>query len=142
MGYWLDMEHPYVTYENSYIEALWGVVKKISDRKDQNGNELLFKDFKILPWCPRCGTALSSHELNQPGAYQDVKDVTAYVKFKVVNQENTYIMAWTTTPWTLPGNVALAVSNKNSYIKFKIANNDDIYITSVNFFEKEFLRWI
>jgi isoleucyl-tRNA synthetase len=138
MGYWLDMEHPYITYENSYIEALWGVVKKISDRKDQNGNELLFKDFKILPWCPRCGTALSSHELNQPGAYQDVKDVTAYVKFKVVNQENTYIMAWTTTPWTLPGNVALAVSNKNSYIKFKIANNDDIYITSVNFFEKEF----
>ena len=126
MGYWLDMKHPYVTYENSYIEALWGVVKKISDRKDQNGNELLFKDFKILPWCTRCGTALSSHELNQPGAYQDVKDVTAYVKFKVIGQENTYIMAWTTTPWTLPGNVALAVGAEIDYVEAKVG--DEIFV--------------
>lgn len=132
MGYWLDMEHPYVTYENSYIEALWGVVKKISERKDQNGNDLMYKDFKILPWCPRCGTALSSHELNQPGAYQDVKDVTAYVKFKVLpgqkigqfeTDDNTYILAWTTTPWTLPGNVALAVG---ADIKYKQWNYNGV----------------
>ncbi len=124
MGYWLDMQNPYVTYENSYIEALWGVAKKISERKDAAGNDLMYKDFKILPWCPRCGTALSSHELNQPGAYQDIKDVTAYVKFKVekdqkigdfVVDDNTYIMAWTTTPWTLPGNVALAVGADVKY---------------------------
>lgn len=125
MGYWLDMDHPYITYDNGYIESLWGVVKKISERKDKNGNDLMYKDFKILPWCPRCGTALSSHELNQPGAYQDVKDVTAYVKFKVeqgqrigdfIADEKTYIMAWTTTPWTLPGNVALAVGGEIDYV--------------------------
>lgn len=125
MGYWLDMQHPYITYDNGYVESLWGVVKKISERKDQGGNDLMYKDFKILPWCTRCGTALSSHELNQPGAYQDVKDVTAYVKFKVipgqkigdfVADENTYIMAWTTTPWTLPGNVALAVGGEIDYV--------------------------
>ena len=120
MGYWLDMEHPYITYDNGYIESVWGVVKKISDRTDKNGKELMYKDFKILPWCTRCGTALSSHELNQPGAYQDVKDVTAYVKFKVAGQENTYLMAWTTTPWTLPGNVALAVGEDIEYVKLEV----------------------
>ncbi len=126
MGYWLDMNHPYITYENGYIESLWGVVKKISERKDKNGNDLMYKDFKILPWCTRCGTALSSHELNQPGAYQDVKDVTAYVKFKVIGQKNTYIMAWTTTPWTLPGNIALAVGSDIDYVEAKVG--DEIYV--------------
>jgi isoleucyl-tRNA synthetase len=138
MGYWLDMQNPYVTYENSYIEALWGVVKKISERKDQNGNDLMYKDFKILPWCSRCGTALSSHELNQPGAYQDVKDVTAYVKFKLVDQENTYIIAWTTTPWTLPGNVALAVGNEIEYVKVKLNNSPETYIVAKESLVKNF----
>jgi isoleucyl-tRNA synthetase len=125
MGYWLDMDHPYITYKNDYIEGVWSVVKKISERKSGEDKDLLYKDFKILPWCTRCGTALSSHELGQPGAYQDVKDVTAYVKFKVTPgqkigdlkvEDNTYIMAWTTTPWTLPGNVALAVGSEIDYV--------------------------
>lgn len=119
MGYWLDMRHPYATYENSYIEALWATVK----RADERGH--LYKDFKVLPWCTRCGTALSSHELNQPGAYKDVKDLSVYVKFKLESGQkigdfevgdNTYIVAWTTTPWTLPGNVALAVGADINYV--------------------------
>jgi isoleucyl-tRNA synthetase len=120
MGYWVDMDNPYVTYQNSYIEGLWGVLKKV----DEKG--LLYKDFKVLPWCSRCGTALSTHELNQPGAYQDVKDLSVYAKFKVIENsekgigENTYIIAWTTTPWTLPGNVALAVGNDIDYVKVKV----------------------
>lgn len=128
MGYWLDMEHPYITYENGYIESLWGVVKKISERKDQNGNDLMYKDFKILPWCTRCGTALSSHELNQPGAYQDVKDVTAYVKFKVKAKDNLFVVAWTTTPWTLPGNIALAVGKDIKYVFMK--KDEEVLIVS------------
>src|SRR3989344_2329494 len=81
IGYWLDQEHPYVTYENNYIESVWNVVKKVNDQK------LLYKDYKVVPWCPRCGTALSSHELAQ--GYEDVKDLSVYVKFKVKGQENT-----------------------------------------------------
>jgi len=134
MGYWLDMDHPYITYTNDYIEGVWGVAKKISERKTAEGKDLMYKDFKILPWCSRCGTALSSHELNQPGAYEDVKDVTAYVKFKVepgqkigdfTVDENTYIMAWTTTPWTLPGNVALAVGADIDYVRVFIPKDFD-----------------
>ncbi len=113
MGYWVDQENPYVTYHNNYIEALWGVVAKANERGH------LYKDFKVLPWCTRCGTALSSHELSQPGAYKDVKDLSVYVKFKVVVEENTYILAWTTTPWTLPGNVALAVGEEIMYEKIE-----------------------
>ena len=163
MGYWLDMEHPYVTYENSYIEALWGIVKKISERKDTAGNDLMYKDFKILPWCPRCGTALSSHELNQPGAYQDVKDVTAYVKFKLsknqtlfsvgnkitnnnkaegasvfqisTNENEVYLVAWTTTPWTLPGNIALAIGENRDYVAFSYEDSNRIYISSLEFYK-------
>ncbi len=112
IGFWLDQDNPYVTYDNSYIESVWNVVKKINDRK------LLYKDYKVVPWCPRCGTALSSHELAQ--GYEDVKDLSVYVKFKVKGQENTYILAWTTTPWTLPGNVALAVGKNVDYVKIKI----------------------
>ncbi len=128
MGYWIDMEHPYVTYHNSYIEALWGTVKKIDERG------FLYKDFRVGPWCSRCGTGLSSHELNQPGAYKDVKDLTAYVKFKVKNQENTYILAWTTTPWTLPGNIALAIGSKIDYVYVK--TDGEILIIAKNFVEK------
>lgn len=112
IGYWVDQENPYVTYHNDYIESVWNVIKE-AKKKD-----LLFKDYKVVPWCPRCGTGLSSHELAQ--GYQDVKDLSVYAKFKVKGQENTYILAWTTTPWTLPGNVALAVGEKIEYVKVKI----------------------
>lgn len=118
IGYWVDQENPYVTYHNPYIESVWSVLKKVDDQK------LLYKDYKVVPWCPRCGTALSSHELAQ--GYQDVKDLSVYVKFKVVGQDNTYILAWTTTPWTLPGNVGLAVGEKVDYVKVKVG--DDLLI--------------
>ncbi len=112
IGYWVDQENPYVTYQNNYIESVWNVIKEADKQK------LLFKDYKVVPWCPRCGTGLSSHELAQ--GYQDVKDLSVYVKFKVIGQDNTYILAWTTTPWTLPGNVALAVGEKIDYVKIKM----------------------
>jgi isoleucyl-tRNA synthetase len=116
------MDHPYITYTNDYIEGVWGVAKKISERKTADGKDLMYKDFKILPWCSRCGTALSSHELNQPGAYEDVKDVTVFVKFPIVGFEKAYFLAWTTTPWTLPGNVALAVGNDIDYVEAKVGD--------------------
>lgn len=118
MGFWVDQEHPYVTYHNNYIESVWSVIKKINEQN------LLYKDYKVVPWCPRCGTALSSHELAQ--GYEDVKDLAVTVKFKVKGQENIFILAWTTTPWTLPGNVALAVGKNVDYVKIKIGN--EIYI--------------
>jgi isoleucyl-tRNA synthetase len=120
IGYWVDQKNPYVTYHNSYIESLWNVVGKVNERG------LLYKDYKVVPWCPRCGTALSSHELAQ--GYMDVKDLSVYAKFKVTPgqkigdtaiDENTYILAWTTTPWTLPGNVALAVGEDIEYVEIK-----------------------
>ncbi|HPS21397.1 MAG TPA: class I tRNA ligase family protein [Candidatus Paceibacterota bacterium] len=111
IGFWVDQENPYVTYHNNYIESVWNVIKETSNQN------LLFKDYKVVPWCPRCGTALSSHELAQ--GYEDVKDLSVYVKFKVKDQENTFILAWTTTPWTLPGNVALAVGENIDYVKIK-----------------------
>lgn len=112
MGYWVDLKDPYVTYTSSYIESLWNIVQTV-DRKD-----LLYKDYKVVPWCPRCGTGLSSHELAQ--GYQDVKDLAVTAKFKVVGQENTFLLAWTTTPWTLPGNVGLAVGKKIEYVKVEL----------------------
>jgi isoleucyl-tRNA synthetase len=116
IGYWVDQKNPYFTYHNSYIESVWNVVGNVHEKN------LLYKDYKVVPWCPRCGTALSSHELAQ--GYVDVKDLSVYAKFKVIGQENTYILAWTTTPWTLPGNVALAVGNDIEYQKYKIENGD------------------
>lgn len=117
IGYWVDFKNAYYTFYNSYIEALWGVLAHVEKR------ELLYKDYKVLPWCPRCGTALSSHELAQ--GYQDVKDLSLYVKFKVKNPEklgisgNVSLVAWTTTPWTLPGNIALAVNPNITYGIYK-----------------------
>ncbi len=108
MGYWVDLKDPYITYKPSYIESLWNIVKTVDHKK------LLYKDYKVVPWCPRCGTGLSSHELAQ--GYQDVKDLSVTVKFKVVGQDNTFLLAWTTTPWTLPGNVGLAVGKKIEYV--------------------------
>ncbi|MBY0328510.1 class I tRNA ligase family protein, partial [Patescibacteria group bacterium] len=109
IGYWVDKENAYYTFNNSYIESLWNIVGTV----EQKG--LLYKDYKIIPWCARCGTGLSSHELAQE--YHDVKDLSVYAKFKVRGEENTFIVAWTTTPWTLPGNVALAVGNDIEYVK-------------------------
>lgn len=114
IGFWVDQENPYVTYQNSYIESVWNVIKEV------NKQNLLFKDYKIVPWCPRCGTTLSSHELAQ--GYEDVKDLSVTTKFKIIGQKNTFILAWTTTPWTLPGNVALAVGEKIDYVKIKVGN--------------------
>jgi isoleucyl-tRNA synthetase len=114
IGFWVDRENAYVTYHNSYIESVWNIVKEVNKQK------LLYKDYKVVPWCPRCGTALSSHELAQ--GYQDDKDLSVYAKFKVKGQDNTYILAWTTTPWTLPGNLALAVGPKIEYVKVKVGN--------------------
>ena len=114
VGFWVDREHPYVTYHNEYIESVWNIVKKINKQK------LLYKDYKVVPWCPRCGTALSSHELAQ--GYEDIKDLSIYVKFKIKGESNTYILAWTTTPWTLPGNVALAVGQTIDYVKLEKKN--------------------
>jgi len=115
IGFWVDQENPYVTYHNDYIESVWNVIKE-ADKQD-----LLYKDYKVVPWCPRCGTGLSSHELAQ--GYQDVKDLSVTAKFKIKGQENTFILAWTTTPWTLPGNVALAVGGEIMYEKVKFENS-------------------
>jgi len=112
MGYWVDIPNAYVTYHNSYIEALWGVLAHVENRG------LLYKDYKVLPWCPRCGTALSSHELAQ--GYADVKDLSVYTKFKIKDFDKAYFLAWTTTPWTLPGNVALAVGKDINYVEAKV----------------------
>ena len=117
IGYWVDLKNPYVTYKPEYIESLWNIVKTVDSQN------LLYKDYKVVPWCPRCGTGLSSHELAQ--GYEKVKDLSLYVKFKIQNQK-TYLLAWTTTPWTLPGNVALAVGSDIEYVKTKIG--DEIII--------------
>jgi len=114
IGFWLDQDNPYVTYHNDYIESVWNIVKKVDDQK------LLYKDYKVVPWCPRCGTALSSHELAQ--GYEDVKDLSVYVKFKIIGFPDAYFLAWTTTPWTLPGNVALAVGKDIIYVEIKVAD--------------------
>ena len=111
VGFWADMENPYVTYHDNYIESEWWAIKQIQDKG------LLYKGHKIVPYCPRCGTSLSSHEVAQ--GYKDVKEKSAVVRFKVPSEENTYIMAWTTTPWTLPSNVALAVNPDETYVKVK-----------------------
>ncbi|HEX3038923.1 MAG TPA: isoleucine--tRNA ligase [Caproiciproducens sp.] len=108
VGFWADMEHPYVTYDNNFIESEWWALKQIW------GKGLLYKGFKIVPYCPRCGTPLSSHEVAQ--GYKDVKEKSAIAKFKVKG-ENAYILAWTTTPWTLPSNVALCVNPNENYVK-------------------------
>ena len=116
VGFWADMENPYVTYHDDYIESEWWALKTINDKG------LLYKGHKIVPYCPRCGTALSSHEVAQ--GYKDVKETSCIAKFKVKNEDNTYILAWTTTPWTLPSNVALCVSPKDKYVEIKVPSGE------------------
>ncbi len=119
VGFWADMDHPYVTYDNNFIESEWWALKKIWEKR------LLYKGFKIVPYCPRCGTPLSSHEVAQ--GYKDVKERSAIVRFKVKG-EDAYILAWTTTPWTLPSNVALCVNPDEEYVKVKAADGYIYYM--------------
>ena len=118
VGFWADMDDPYVTYDNNFIESEWWALKKIWEKG------LLYKGHKIVPYCPRCGTPLSSHEVAQ--GYKDVKERSATAKFIVKGEENTYFLAWTTTPWTLPSNVALCVNPNETYVKIQVG--DEKYI--------------
>ena len=121
VGFWADMDNPYVTYDDNFIESEWWALKTIWDKG------LLYKGFKIVPYCPRCGTPLSSHEVAQ--GYKDVKERSAVVRFKVKG-EDAYILAWTTTPWTLPSNVALCVNPNEEYAKVKAADGYVYYMAS------------
>ena len=119
VGFWADMDDPYVTYHNTFIESEWWALKKIWDKG------LLYKGFKIVPYCPRCGTPLSAQEVAQ--GYKDVKERSAIVRFKV-KDEDAYILAWTTTPWTLPSNIALCVNPEEDYAKVKVADGYTYYM--------------
>ena len=128
VAYWADMKNPYVTYDNNYIESEWWALKTIYEKG------LLYKGFKIVPYCPRCGTALSSHEVAQ--GYKDVKEKSAVAKFRVVGSDNTYFLAWTTTPWTLPSNVALCMNAQFDYAL--IESNGERYILAKELIGKHF----
>lgn len=147
MGYWVDMENPYITYDNKYIESLWWLLKQLYDKG------LLYKGYTIQPYSPAAGTGLSSHELNQPGCYRDVKDTTVTAQFKVLSvdacaaaaelpQDNLYILAWTTTPWTLPSNTALCVGPKIDYVAVKGENpytgQKAVYVVAENLLSAHF----
>ena len=127
IGYWVDLENPYITYEPKYMESVWWLLKQLYNKK------LLYKGYTIQPYSPKAGTGLSSHELNQPGTYRDVSDTTIVAQFKVKklspalqskisNTENLSILAWTTTPWTLPSNTALTVGAEIDYVLVKTFN--------------------
>ncbi|MCY6355597.1 isoleucine--tRNA ligase [Clostridium sp. ZS2-4] len=126
LGFWVDMDNPYITYENNYIESVWWALKQMWEK------ELLYKGHRITPYCPRCGTALSSHEVAQ--GYKDVKEATAFVKFKVKGEDNKYILAWTTTPWTLPSNVALTINKAYDYVE--VLNNGEYLILAKELADK------
>ena len=128
VGYWADMKNPYVTYHNEYIESVWWALKQIWDKG------LLYKGHKIVPYCPRCGTSLSSHEVAQ--GYKDVKDKSAFAKFLIKGTTNEYLLAWTTTPWTLPSNVALTVNADEEYAKVEL--NGEKYILAEALISKVF----
>lgn len=117
VGFWADMEHPYITYDNNYIESEWWALKTLWDKG------MLFKGHKVVPYCPRCGTALSSHEVAQ--GYKNVKETSVFVRFAVKGEENTYFAAWTTTPWTLPSNVGLCVNPKEEYVLISVPQDLD-----------------
>ncbi len=121
VGFWADMDNPYVTYHNDFIESEWWALKQIYDKG------LMYKGFKIVPYCPRCGTPLSSHEVAQ--GYKDVKERSAVVRFKVIG-EDAYFLAWTTTPWTLPSNLALCVNPEEEYAKVKAADGYTYYMAT------------
>ena len=116
MGYWVDLDDPYITYENDYIESVWFLLKRLYDKG------LLYKGYTIQPYSPAAGTGLSSHELNMPGAYRDIKDISAVAQFRIKGTADEYFLAWTTTPWTLPSNTALAVGKNITYVKVRTFN--------------------
>ncbi|HPI67379.1 MAG TPA: class I tRNA ligase family protein [bacterium] len=141
IGFWIDMEHPYITYHNDYIETLWWIIKQAHEQG------LMYQGHKVIPQCPRCGTALSSHEVAQ--GYKNVKEESVYIKFKLKDEEikklrnkeikgkeNVYILAWTTTPWTLPGNVALAVGEDIKYSVISNKEQGESYILASDLVEK------
>ncbi|OGI21859.1 MAG: hypothetical protein A2808_02865 [Candidatus Moranbacteria bacterium RIFCSPHIGHO2_01_FULL_55_24] len=142
MGYWVDMKNPYITYDNSYIESVWWQLKQIAELKNSKDESFLYKGHKVVPYCYRCGTALSSHEVAQ--GYQTVKDNSVSVKFRVepgqkiggvAADDKTFLVAWTTTPWTLPGNVALAVNENIKYWKREILKGEhsgETYIVALD----------
>lgn len=118
LAYWVDLENPYVTLDNNYIESVWWSLKELYKK------DMLYEGHKVVPFCPRCGTPLSSHEVAQ--GYKDVKDESVYIAFKLEGKKGEYILAWTTTPWTLPGNVALAVGEKIDYVKVQLPDGDKL----------------
>jgi isoleucyl-tRNA synthetase len=129
MGFWLDLKNPYITYEAEYMETLWWIIAQLWRKK------LLYKGHRIVQWCTRCGTALSSHEIAQ--GYKEVTDNSVYIKFHLkpgqkfgnyATKDAAYILSWTTTPWTLPGNVALAVGEKISYTALRVKDIKELYI--------------
>jgi isoleucyl-tRNA synthetase len=130
MGFWVDLEHPYITYAPEYIESLWWVIQQVWNQG------LLYQDNKVLPYCPRCGTGLSSHELAL--GYAEVQETSLFVKFRVTDtqgknskvKKNLFFVAWTTTPWTLPSNVALAVGKEILYTEFRAKGAEDYYIVA------------
>ena len=115
-GYWVDLDNPYITYENDYIESVWWLLQQLYNK------DLLYKGFTIQPYSPAAGTGLSSHELNMPGAYKEISDTSAVAMFKIVGSENEYFLAWTTTPWTLPSNTAVALGRNITYLKVRTYN--------------------
>ena len=138
IGYWVDMEKPYVTYHDDYIESEWWALKQMWEKG------LLYQGHKVMPYCPRCGTALSSHEVAQ--GYKDVQDLTCTAKFKVIGEENVYFLAWTTTPWTLPSNLALCINKAYTYAYVKVEKpvidgkmgeegNSEVYILAKDLIE-------
>ena len=138
MGYWVDMQNPYVTYDNKYIESVWWLLKELHKKN------LLYKGHTIQPFSPKAGTGLSTHELNQPGCYKNVKDTSAVAQFKIIKNSSSdflfkktnspiYFLAWTTTPWTLPSNTALAVGEKIKYLLVETVNQYNICLISLTF---------
>lgn len=138
MGFWVDLKNPYITYETSYIESLWWIIKKIWDTKDKNGNRLLYEDFKVVPWCTRCQTGLSSHEVGLGYKKDDAVSVFVTLKLKRPighgeGQDREFLLVWTTTPWTLPANVAVAINPKKEYKKFRVMHGgNEIFLWSAN----------
>ncbi len=129
VGYWADMENPYITYEDNYIESEWWALKTIWEKG------LLYKGYKIVPYCPRCGTALSSHEVAQ--GYKDVKETSVIARFKIKGRDNAYFLAWTTTPWTLPSNVCLCMNPEEAYAEIK-AEDGNVYVLAEALVDKYF----
>lgn len=116
IGYWVDLDNPYITYENDYIESVWWLLQQLYNK------DLLYKGYTIQPYSPAAGTGLSSHELNQPNAYREISDTSAIAMFKIVGSDHEYFLAWTTTPWTLPSNTAVALGKDITYVKVRSFN--------------------